>query len=119
MLDLYLTIRKPRNFLKLLCLFISCSVALHFSFGYDIEWGSTNMILSIEATIAGAVMLMVQEESAEMQGKTLSALLKMAEAAKERDTEQLNLMRSIRESDERFLKILTKENSDDLARSGD
>ena len=119
MLDLYLTIRKPRNFLKLLCLFISCSVALHFAFGYDIEWGSTNMILSIEATIAGAVMLMVQEEAAEMQAKMLSALLAMAEAAKERDTEQLSLMRSIRESDERLISALTKENTDDMARSGD
>lgn len=109
MLDLYLTIRKPRNFLKLLCLFIAASLTFHFAFSYDPEWGMTNMMLSIEATIAGAVMLMVQEESTEMQAKMLTALLALAESAKERDAEQLAMMKSLRESDERLLEALTKE----------
>ena len=92
-LRFYLTIRKPRNFLKLLCVFIGTSLMLHWFRGYDHEFGSTNLILSIEATVAGAVMLMVQEESATMIEKMLARIIALEEA--------------VLASEERILKVLT------------
>lgn len=92
-LRFYLTVRKPRNFLKLLCIFIGASLMLHWFRGYDHEWGSTNLILSIEATVAGAVMLMVQEESAQMIEKMLARIISLEEA--------------VLASEERILKVLT------------
>lgn len=106
-LRLYITVRKPRNFLRLLCVFIGTSLALHFLRGYDADWGGTNLILSIESTVAGAVMLMVQEESAEMQAKMLSALLGMAEAQRAMLADHSTLLRTLKEGDERILQTLT------------
>lgn len=93
-LRFYLTIRKPRNFLKLLCVFIGTSLALHWFRGYDHEFGSTNLILSIEATVAGAVMLMVQEESATMIEEMLGKIISLEE--------------KVLAFEERILKILTE-----------
>ncbi|MEM5294256.1 hypothetical protein VSR82_07920 [Burkholderia sp. JPY481] len=88
---------------------------LHFVRGYDADWGATNLTLSIEASIASAVLTMMAEKAAEMQQRIaeqmrqmLESLLAMAEAARERDAEQLALMRSMKEADERLLKILTE-----------
>lgn len=78
-LRFYLTVRKPRNFLKLACTFIGTSLLLHWLRGYDTDFGATNLILSIDATIASTVMLMVQEESAEVQAATLKKLVEMSE----------------------------------------
>jgi RsiW-degrading membrane proteinase PrsW (M82 family) len=106
-LRLYLAARKPRNFIKVLCIFIVVSLSLHFLRGYDPEWGSTNLIMSIEATIAGAVMLMVQEESAEMHARMLTALVDMAQAQRDMLADHAALLRTLKEGDERLLKTLT------------
>lgn len=106
-LRFYLTIRKPRNFLKIVFVYITTSLLLHWFHGYDSDWGATNLILSIDATIASTIMLMIQEEGAERMDRVLEALLALAESARERDIEQLALMRSMRESDERVLQMLT------------
>lgn len=105
LLRFYLTIRKPRNFLKLLCLFIGTSLTLHWLRGYDHEWGSTNLILSIEATVAGAVMLMVQEESAQLIEKMLERIIALEEM--------------VLASEDRILKVLTEGESNGMARDGD
>ncbi len=115
---LYLTIRKPRNFLKIVFVFIGTSLALHWLRGYDADFGATNLILSIDATIAGTIMLMFQEEGAERMERMVEALIGMAEAAHSRDAEQLALLRSMKDADERLLKILTGEKND-MARHGD
>lgn len=101
-LRFYLSVRKPKNFLILLCIFIVTSLLLHFVRGYDSDFGATNLILSIEATIAGAVLMMVAEQSSETQGRMLAALLEMAEA--QRDMLKDNLAR-----DEKILALLMKE----------
>ena len=125
MLRLYLTVRKPRNFLILLCLFICVSLLLHFFHGYDSDFGATNLILSIEATVAGAVLMMVAEESAEIQArmlkqlvemgeaqaKTLKGVLLIAEAQRDALIDHAALLRVLRESDERILKALTERRS--------
>jgi hypothetical protein len=122
-LRFYLIVRKPRNFLKLALIFICTSLVLHFTRGYDADWGATNLILSIDATIAGAVMLMVQESAAEKletmldalvdmgkaQEKTLKGVLLIAEAQRDALIDHSSLLRTLRESDERILKALTGE----------
>lgn len=107
-LRFYLTIRKPRNFLKIVFTFIATSLALHWLRGYDADWGSTNLILSIDATIASTVMLMVQEEGAEMQQRMLAALVSMAESQRDMLADHAMLLRSLREGDARILETLTE-----------
>jgi hypothetical protein len=111
---LYLAFRHPRVFLIALVTFVVTSFGLHFVRGYDSDWGATNLTLSIEASIASAVLTMMAERGAQMQQQIagqmqqmLESLLAMAVAARERDAEQLALMRSIREADDRLLKTLT------------
>ncbi|KVU10654.1 hypothetical protein WK62_05160 [Burkholderia ubonensis] len=112
---LYLAFRHPRVFLIALLTFVITSLALHFLRGYDSDFGATNLTLSIEASIASAVLTMMAEKAAEMQQRIaeqmqqmLQSLLAMAESARERDIEQLALMRALREADERLLKALTE-----------
>jgi hypothetical protein len=120
---LYMTVRKPRNFLILLCIFIGTSLALHFLLGTDADFGATNLILSIEASTASAVLMMVAEESAELQrqtvesqGSMLAALLSIAEAQRDMLADHAALLRTLKEGDERLLKTLTRtEKSDGMA----
>lgn len=107
-LRFYLTVRKPRNFLKIVFTFIVSSLLLHWLRGYDADWGSTNLILSIDATIAGTVMLMVQEEGAEMQQRMLEALVSMAEAQRDMLADHAALLRTLREGDAQILETLTE-----------
>jgi len=107
-LRIYLTVRKPRNFLKIVFTFISTSLLLHWMRGYDADWGSTNLILSIDATIASTVMLMVQEEGAEMQQRMLEALVSMAEAQRDMLADHASLLRTLREGDAQILETLTE-----------
>jgi hypothetical protein len=114
-LRLYLTVRKPRNFLIILLVFIACSLMAHEFLGYDVEFGITNLSLSVEATIAGAVLMVVAEESAELQrttvtaqGRMLEALVRMAESERETMLAQGELLRAIKQQDERLLAILEK-----------
>lgn len=108
-LRFYLTVRKPRNFLKIVFVFIGSSLTLHWLRGYDADWGATNLILSIDATIASTIMLMIQEEGGQRMDRMLETLVKMAEASRERDVQMLELMRAFKESDERLLQTLTGE----------
>lgn len=107
-LRFYLTVRKPRNFLKIVSVFIITSLLLHWFRGYDSDWGATNLILSIDATIAGTIMLMIQEEGAEKMDRMLSALLDIAEAQRDTLADHAALLRALREGDERILKTLTE-----------
>ena len=112
---LYMTVRKPRNFLILLCIFIGTSLTLHFLLGTDVDFGATNLMLSIEASTASAVLMMVAEESADLQRKTvdsqgqmLSALLSIAEAQRDMLADHASLLRTLKEGDERLLQTLTQ-----------
>lgn len=77
-LQVYLTIRNPRNFLILLCVYIVASLAAHFVLGYDGDFGLTNLVLSLEASTAGAVLMMVAEEGARTTAEMLKVLLQIA-----------------------------------------
>lgn len=107
-LRFYLTVRKPRNFLKIVFVFIASSLLLHWLHGYDTDWGATNLILSIDATIASTIMLMIQEEGAERMDRMLAALIDMAQAQRDMLADHATLLRALREGDERILKTLTE-----------
>lgn len=108
-LRFYLTVRKPRNFLKIVFTFIASSLLLHWFRGYDPDWGGTNLILSIDATIASTIMLMIQEEGAERMDRMMEALLAMAQAQRDLLAEHSNLLRAMKQTDETLLKTLTEE----------
>lgn len=129
LLRLYLTVRKPRNFLIILCTFIGTSLFLHFACGIDGDFGATNLILSIEASTAGAVLMMVAEESAawqkehaERQSRTLAevravsestekmleGVLLIAEAQREMLLDHASILRVLRDGDQRILEALMK-----------
>lgn len=108
-LSFYLTIRKPRNFLKIVSVFIGSSLILHWFAQYDSDWGATNLILSIDATIASTIMLMIQEESSEVQAQMLKALLELAKSQRDMLNDHTNMLRLMKDTDENLLKTLTKE----------
>lgn len=127
-LRFYLTVRKPRNFLKIACVFIASSLSLHWLHGYDPEFGATNLILSIDATIASAIMLMIQEEGAALQeemlkklvemgrhqDETLRGVLLLAEASRDMLVDHEKFLRALREGDVRILEALSEGDRDGM-----
>lgn len=94
---LYLRFRSPKIFLVALSGFIVSSLYLHYTHGYDSDWGGTNLSLSIEASVASAVITVAAEETlrllkaifgivtrllamAKTQERILNMLLAMSEA---------------------------------------
>lgn len=117
-LRLYLTVRKPRNFLIILAIFILASLLLHFTGHYDGDFGATNLILSIEASTAGAVLMMVAEQSAEWQrenslkqAEMLAVMLSMAEAQRDILADHTALLLAMNEQDKKLLAHLEGEES--------
>lgn len=129
-LQVYLTVRNPKNFLILLCLYIAASLTAHIGLGYDGDFGLTNLVMSIEASTAGAVLMMVAEESARVtaemltllvqlvkeirqiaqnQDRTLKGVLLIAEAQRDTLDDHRKMLDTLNERDERILKVLTKE----------
>jgi hypothetical protein len=106
----YLQFRNPKVFLFVLGAFIITSSLCHLIFGYDTDWGTTNLTLSIEASVAGAVLMMVAENSsrvqdrmAKVQQEQLAALLEMAAAERQLLTDHITILKEIRENDRLFL----------------
>lgn len=122
LMRLYVAVRNPRYFLWLLCGFVVSSLYSHIRLGYDGDFGLTNLVLSIEASTAGAVLMVVADASAELCERMLKAILELvteirantaatleiAEAQRAMIADCASVMRSIKESDDRLLKILTK-----------
>lgn len=127
---LYLAFRHPRVFLIALVTFVVTSLALHYFKGYDADWGATNLILSMEASIASAVLTMMAENAARVQDqvseqmrkmlessldmqraqdKTLKGVLLIAEAQRDMLIDMRNLLQAHSEADRRILKTLTGE----------
>lgn len=127
---LYLAFRHPRVFLFALVTFVITMLSLHFLRGVDEDWGATNLTLSIEASIASAVLTMMAERAAQMQtevaaqmrqmleaslamqaaqDKTLQGVLLIAEAQRDMLLDHRSLLQALKEGDERILKTLTEE----------
>jgi hypothetical protein len=106
----YLKFRNPKVFLIVLGAFIAISILSHLLLAYDADWGVTNMTLSIEASVAGAVLMMVAENSsrvqdqmAKVQQEQLAALMSMAEAERQMLSDHIAILKEIRENDKLFL----------------
>ncbi|CAM2142734.1 DUF1003 domain-containing protein [Pararobbsia alpina] len=120
---LYLAFRQPRVFLVALVTFVAVSLVSHFLHHYDPDFGATNLILSIEASIASAMLMVVAEESAEMQrrnsadqARMLAAVLAMAEAQRDMLASQTDTLRAMRDTDERIYNALTNGEQHGMAR---
>lgn len=114
---LYVAARNPKYFLWLLAAYITASLYAHARLGYDGDFGLTNLILSIEASSAGAVLMVVADASAELCERMLKAILEMvteirantaatlaiAEAQRDMQTDLLRML-----NNPRVLKALTQ-----------
>lgn len=127
---LYLRFRQPKVFLIALMVFIITSLILHFTRGYDSDFGSTNLTLSVEASVASAVLTVAAEESLYLlreilaivklvyelvklvkeQGLTIEKILKgvllIAEAQREVLTDHSTILRTMRENDRLIIELL-------------
>lgn len=113
LLRAYMAFRNPKYFLLMLVSYIACSVFAHGHFGYDSDWGMTNLILSIEASTASAVLMMVAERTSAMQEQMtlnqreqIGALLSMAEQDRQLLAQQMALLQEIRANDQALLDFL-------------
>jgi hypothetical protein len=127
LMRLYSAFRDPRNFLVILISFVVASAAFHMLNSYDPDWGTTNLILSIEASIASAAIMMMSrnnsDEQAKMldavyemsaaQDKTLRGVLLIAEAQRDMLISHTDLLHALKEGDERILKELTESEKKD------
>ena len=118
----YQRFRDPANFLRILLLFISCSMVLHFWLHYDRDWGATNLALSIEASVASAALMLLARDSqkraaeaaewqrkhTEEQGRMLSAVLQLAEAARDAAVQSNLLLQRQSEHDEKLLALVQR-----------
>lgn len=88
----YMTFRNPKFFLVILVAYISGSLFAHCSIGYDADFGLTNLILSIEASTASAVLMMVTERTAALQEQMAQVQREQLSAILEHSIEQRKLM---------------------------
>lgn len=115
-LAVYLAFRDPKVFLWILGLFIIISSLLHIVLGYDPDWGTTNLTLSIEASVAGAVLMMVaenssrkQDEMARVQREQLAAILTIATTLQSTLSESSAAIKDMRDADRELLEELKKQ----------
>jgi hypothetical protein len=71
---------RARYFLAVLALAISAALFCHRLFGFDPDWGVTNLALSIEASVAMSLFMMLADEQEAAQRKQLEYLLHLMEA---------------------------------------
>lgn len=103
---LYVAARNPKYFLWLLCAFISSSIYAHTRLGYDGDFGLTNLILSIEASSAGAVLMVVADASAALCERMLTAILEMVTEIRANTAATLAIAEAQRDMQSDLLKLL-------------
>lgn len=127
---LYLRFRQPKVFLIALMVFIIVSLILHFVRGYDSDFGSTNLTLSVEASVASAVLTVAAEETLYLlreilaivklvydlvklvkeQGLTIEKILKgvllIAEAQREVLIDHSTILRTMQDNDRTIVGLL-------------
>ena len=108
LLRLYQAFRHPRNFLVLLVAFVSASFLAHLLRGYDADFGITNLALSVEASVASAVLMLLAEQGQRLadearirHGEMLTAVLEQTKALQELMREHASALRLHADSIER------------------
>lgn len=111
----YQQFREPGNFLRIVLLFISGSLTAHFALHYDPDWGATNLILSVEATIASAALMVLARDSQrraeaadQVQAKMLETLLALAQAEQRALERGEQLLGELLEHERRTIDILER-----------
>ena len=101
---MYQQFREPKNFLVILVAFIVGSLTLHWMHHYDPDFGATNLVLSIEASVASAALMLLarepqraNDEARELHGRMLQSLISLAQLQREADAEQSAALRRIEE----------------------
>lgn len=109
----YMAFRNPKFFLIVLVAYIAGSLFAHINLGYDADFGLTNLILSIEASTASAVLMMVaertaamQDEMAKMQREQLAMLLRNATEQRELLEKLISIVESSKATDQAILDYL-------------
>lgn len=113
LLRAYMTFRDPKFFLIVLVLYIVGALLAHSQLNWDPEFGLTNLLLSIEASTASAVLMMVaertaatQDEMAKVQREQLAQLLAIAESNAALMKDHVAMLKEIRENDVALLEYL-------------
>ena len=88
--ELYKNFRSGRAFFVALSTFIAVWVSIHFLTGFDSDWGTLNLLLSMEASISMSLFMAISDKQDEMQRKMdaeneliLRAILHVAEATRD------------------------------------
>lgn len=109
----YLAFRDPKFFLVVLVAYITGSLFAHINLGYDADFGLTNLVLSIEASTASAVLMMVaertaatQSEMAKVQREQLATLVQMTDITRQMLQDHVEILTEIRENDRAVLEYL-------------
>lgn len=126
-LKLYAMFREPRNFLIILCAYVACSLTAHVLHGWDADFGTTNLVLSIEASIASAAIMMMGRRTAEAQEsanqqmrtmvaaiyemqdtqtKTLKGVLLVAEAQRDVLLDHAEILKALQDGDRQIVDTL-------------
>lgn len=113
LLRAYMTFRDPKFFLIVLILYIVGALLAHTQLNWDPEFGLTNLLLSIEASTASAVLMMVaertaatQDEMAKLQREQMAQLLRLAESNAALMQTHVAMLKEIRDNDRALLEYL-------------
>lgn len=79
----YARFRGSRNFLLGLAAFIAAGLAAHFVLGWDADFGALNLLLSMEASLSVALLMMWNERQDEAEAKRLEYLVHLMEAVRD------------------------------------
>ena len=80
---LYTRFRRSRLFLIVLVVVVSLWLTAHYVFGLDPDFGGLNLALSVEATMAGAILYIALKRSERLQAEQLKYIADMSAAIRE------------------------------------
>lgn len=77
--SVYARFRASTAFLVVLVLFVAAWIAAHLLWGFDSDWGLLNLILSIEASISVALIIMANDRQETIEKKQLAYMQHLME----------------------------------------
>lgn len=77
--SVYARFRASTAFLVVLVLFVASWIAAHLLWGLDSDWGLLNLILSIEASISVALIIMANDRQETIEKKQLTYMQHLME----------------------------------------
>lgn len=92
---MYARFRGSEWFLYTLCLAIAAVVFAHFAYGYDPDWGASNIDLSVESSISVALLMMAAEKQQRAEARRLEHMLHLLQA----QTAALGALQALLEKD--------------------